>query len=342
MEKMLAFVYNVRHAYPDPKDPRTFLEADYDDPETIEIFIKHLKKCGFKVLALEADGTIKEKLQANKSKIGLVLNYSEVIVGGQPGQQVSSACETLRIPFTGSSDKTQLLIRNKAKAKRAMKQAGIPVLADQVFKSEKEKLRPGLQFPLIVKPIAQGSSAGITNKSVVRNEWQLRRQVKAIIDNFKDAALVEPFINGREFSVSLLGNPPEILPIIEPNLATLPKNFEPIESLEVKWVYEEKVKHYLQCPAKIEPKLKAKIELTVLKVWSALKIRDLCRIDTRCDDKGNLYVLEVNSPPGLMPPEISQTSYLPLAARKKGISYEQLLMKIVELALARQKHCKVW
>ncbi len=336
MEKLLVFVYNVRHAYPDPNDWGTFLEADYDDPKTIEIFIRHLKKCGFKVLPLEATADIEEKLQANKSKIGLVFNYSEIIVGGKPGQQVSSICEALGIPFTGSSDKTQLLIRNKAKAKQVMKRAGISVLPDQVFKSGREKLKQDLQFPLIVKPIAQGSSAGITNKSVVRNEPELRRQVKAIINNFKDAALVEPFISGREFSVPLLGNPPEILSIIEPNLASLPKNFERIDSLEIKWIYEEKVKNYLQCPAKIEPKLKAKVEQIVLKVWSALKIKDLCRIDTRCDDKGNLYVLEVNSPVGLMPPEISQTSYLPLAARKLGISYEQLLMKIIDSALARQ------
>lgn len=336
MEKFLAFVYNIRNVYPDPEDSRTFLEADYDDPETIEIFIKHLQKCGFKVLPLEATGDVEEKLQANKSKIGLVFNYSEIIIGGKPGQQVSSLCEALDIPFTGSSDKTQLLIRNKAKAKQVMKGAGISVLPDQVFNSGQEKLRQDLQFPLIVKPIAQGSSAGITNKSVVRNESELSRQVQAIINNFKDAALVEPFISGREFSVPLLGNPPEILSIIEPNLTSLPKNFELIDSLEVKWIYEEKVKNYLQCPAKIEPKLKKEIEQIVLKVWSALNIRDLCRIDTRCDDKGNLYVLEVNSPVGLMPPEISQASYFPLAARKLGISYEQLLMKIVDLALIRQ------
>jgi len=333
--KLLAFIYNVRHKYPDANDPRTFLDADYDDPETISYITNHLKKCGFNLLPLEADENIETRLKNEKANIDLVLNYSEVIIKGDRKSQITSVCEKLSIPFTGSSNKIQVLIRNKGEAKKVMRKAGISVLDDQIFTSPSEPLKENLKFPLIVKPIGQGSSAGITNKSVVNNLKELKQQLKETVESFNDAALVEPFITGREFSIPLIGNPPEVLPIIEPDFATLPKNYVPIDSLEIKWLYEEEVSDHLFCPAKIDKNLKRKIESTVKKVWDALNIKDLCRIDTRCDKDGNLFVLEVNSPPGLLPPEISTTSYLPLSARTKGLSYQDLLKTIVDTALTR-------
>jgi len=332
---LLAFVYNIRHAYPDPNDPHTFLETDYDDPETIDCFTKHLKNCGFPVLSLEATADVEEKLGEKKEDIGLVFNYSEAIIEGDRKKQITSVCEKLGISFTGPSDKTQVLARNKAKAKSEMKKHGISVLPDQVFSDSSEPLASNMRFPLIVKPIGQGSSAGITNKSVVENEKELRKQLIEVIGRFNDSAIVEPFITGREFSIALIGNPPQILPIIEPNLKSLPKGYVAIDSLEVKWLYEEEAQDHLMCPAILDPDLKAGIEKTARQVWDSLELKDLCRIDTRCDEDGNLYVLEVNSPPGLIPPEISTTSYLPLAARKAGIEYDNLLKTIVASALLR-------
>ena len=335
--KSLVFLYNVRHSYPNPDDLNTYLDTDYDDPKTIETILNYLKKLNFNVLPLEATSDIKQKLIDNKDQIGLVLNYSEAIIEGDRKKQITSVCEELNIPFTGSSDYVQVLIRNKADAKVEMRKFNIPVLPDQTFKDPSEPLLNNLTFPLIVKPIGQGSSAGITNKSVVKNEEQLRTQLNEVIKNFKDSAIVEPFITGQEFSVGMVGNPPKILPIIEPNMNTLPKGYEPIDSLEVKWLYEEQVTDHLTCPAEVDPTLKTIIEETALLVWNSLKIKDLCRIDMRCDKEGNLFVLEVNSPPGLLPPEISTTSYFPLAARTIGIEYGDLLKTIIASALQRYK-----
>ncbi len=334
-DKKLAFAYNVRHSYPDPNDPRTFLETDYDDPETIEAFKKHLVSAGFDILPIEADQNFEKTLVENKDSIALVFNYSEVVLENGRKTQITSICEKHGIPHTGSSDRTQVLVRNKGNAKIEMRKHGIPVLPDQIFVDPNEPLDPKLHYPLIVKPIGQGSSAGITNKSVVNNEKELRVQLNEVITNFKDHAIVEPLLTGREFSVAMIGNPPTILPIIEPNLKKLPSGYAPIDSLEVKWLYEEEVEGHLMCPANVDPELKKTIEDTAINVWNALEIKDLCRMDTRCDEVGNLYVLEVNTPPGLIPPEISKTSYLPLAARTAGIEYDQLLQTIICSAVAR-------
>lgn len=334
--KYLGFVYNLRHKYPDPNDPKTFLEADFDDPETIEYFIKHLKACGYNVLPIEADLKSKEILTKNKNNIALAFNYSEVVLGEKRNVQVTSYLEKLGIPHTGSDDKDQVNIRDKAKAKRILAKNHISVLPDQIFKTGAEKLNRDLKFPLIVKPCCQGSSAGITNRSIVRNLKELYTQVRENVKRFKDEVIIEPFLEGREFSVSLLGNEPQILPFSEPDFANLPKKYNPIDSYEVKWIYEEEAEsNYLICPAKIDKKLENKLKKIALGVWKALNIKDLCRIDMRCDKDGNPYVLEVNSPPGLIPPEISKTSYFPLSARVSGLSYEDLLRKIVNSALER-------
>jgi D-alanine-D-alanine ligase len=332
----VAFIYNVRHIYPDPNDVRAHLEADYDDPKTIKWMIKHLQKCVHKVIPIEANEKAYLKLYKQRSELDLAFNYSEGIHGHDRECQLPAMLEMLQIPYTGSRPLTQALGLNKAKAKEIFLAYKIPTLDFQVFKNTQEELKKGLKFPLIVKPVAQGSSAGITNKSVVNNKKELQRQVNFVVKNFKQPALVEPFLTGREFSVAMLGNPPRILPMIESDHSVLPGDFLPLDSLEVKWHFEEESggENFI-CPAKINPQLKEKIKQICQQVWQGLQITDLCRVDIRCDEQENPYILEVNSPAGLIPPEASTTSYFPLMARKAGIDYKKLLSLIIEAALKR-------
>ena len=335
---LIAFLYNIRHQYPDPKDPATQLEADFDDQITIDWFIKHLKQIGYEVLPIEANQDAYLKLKENKDKITLAYNYSLGLYGNSRYAQIPSMLEMLQIPYTGSPPLTQALLMNKARMKDLFKGCGIPTPPGQVFKSVNESLMPDLKYPLIVKPIAQGSSAGITNKSVVNNERELREQIGFVLKTFNEPGLVETFLTGREFSVSMVGNPPQILPIIEPNHASLPKGYTHIDSLEVKWILEEEVgAGYLLCPAKVDDELKSKLENICLLAWNTLEINDCCRIDLRCDGKNNPYVIDINSPAGMIPPEVSTTSYLPLAGRAAGMDYNQLLRNIINAALERYK-----
>lgn len=334
--KKLAFIYNIRHKYPDPKDPATFNETDFDDPETIEFMVKHLKNIGFDVLSIESDTKAKAVLSAQKANIGFALNYSEEVFGTSPKIYMAEVLERLGIPFSGCSNAVQKLIIDKGKMKEVLLSKNVPTLTFQVINNADEKLNPKLRFPVIVKPIARGSSAGITNKSVVHDDKTLSDQVKFVLDTFAEPALIEPFIEGREFSVGMLGNPPEILPVIEPKHESLPKEYYRMDSLEVKWLLEEELgEDYFNCPAKVDDKLKTVIEKVCLDTWNALGISDFCRIDIRMNEIGELFVLDVNSPPGLIPPEVSLTSYLPLASKVKGDDYETLLRKIIEAGLKR-------
>lgn len=333
---ILAFLYNVRHQYPDPNDPRSQTETDFDDPATIKEIIRHLKKCGYKVISIEADEKAYLKLYRNRNKIDLVFNFSEGIYGYDREAQIPAMLEMLTLPYTGSRPLTQALGLNKAKTKEILLANNISTLPFQLIKNAKENLNGGLCFPLIVKPVSQGSGAGITNKSVVQNKEQLKKQINFIIDTFSQEALIEPFLDGREFSVGMIGNPPRILPIIEADHSLLPKEYLPLDSLEVKWIFEEQSdKNHLKCPAPMDEELKSKVENLCHKAWQALEVRDWCRFDIRCDRKNNPYILEINSPVGLLPPEISMTSYMPLAARAAGIDYDSLLKLLITTALKR-------
>ncbi len=338
MKKLtIAFLYNVRHAYPDPKNKKTQLEADFDDPETIAFMTKHLKELGHTVIGIEANELAYLSLYKNKKRIDIAFNFSEGLHGKDREAQIPAMLEMLQIPYIGSPPLSQALMLDKAKTKEILIANNIPTLPFQLFKTGKEALSPKLVFPLIVKPDSEGSGAGITNKSVVYNEKQLRAQIRDIIATFHEPVLVEPFLTGREFSVAMIGNPPRILPFISPNHKMLPKKYAPLDSLEVKWIFEEEGsnENYLVCPAEVNARLGRKLNSICFSLWDALNIRDWCRVDIRCDSKDRPYVLEINSPPGLLPPEVSTTSYLPLAARAAGIEYNELLSLVISSGLNR-------
>jgi len=337
---VVAFLYNVRHKYPDPSDPATFLETDFDDPASIEAMIKNLKACGFRVIPIEADEKAYLKLYKNRKKIDVVWNFSEGLYGRDRECHLPAMLEMLGLPYTGSSPLTQAIILNKVRTKEILAAHGVPVLPHQVFKNASEQLRGEFEFPLIVKPVSQGSSAGITDASVVANEGELKAQLGWIFDHFGGVAMIEPFLKGREFSCAMIGNPPVVLPVIESSHSMISDKYNPIDSLEIKWIVEEEIDidKYLKCPADIDDGFRKKLEKICRDVWNALGVFDWCRVDIRCDGEGNPYVLEVNSPPGCQPPEISRSSYFPAAARANGMDYQSLLKKLINTTLKRYKH----
>jgi D-alanine-D-alanine ligase len=333
----VAFLFNVRHHYPDPNDLRNQREADYDDPQTIDAMQSHLSDCGFSVLPIEADENAYAQLRENRGTIDIAFNYSEGLNGLDRECHIPAILEMLQIPYTGSPPLTQALVLNKGLTKDVLRSHGLPVVPHRIYHEKAEICDPGLVFPLIVKPLSQGSSAGITNRSIVRTLSELCDQTGRVLESLGPPVIVEPFLEGREFSIAMLGNPPKALPPIEPDHSKLPEGYERIDSLEVKWIFEEssEMSNYLLCPALMDDEHWSVIEGVCHTTWHALGIRDLCRIDLRCDAHGKPYVIEVNSPPGLLPPEVSTTSYFPLAARSAGISYNDLLGTIVETACQR-------
>ncbi|MCX6783744.1 MAG: ATP-grasp domain-containing protein [candidate division WWE3 bacterium] len=337
----IAFVYNVRHLKPALNDPKAQAEAEYDTPETIAWMKESLEKLGHTVHEVEATTATYEKLRALKKSYSdlLVFNYSEGIGGNDHEAQISAICEILDLTYTGSSVLTSAIILNKARTKEILKNYHIPT-PEWIIINPISLITPiALSYPLIVKPNSEGSSKGIFNNNVVNNLEELTNVVTKIRDGLQGSVLLETYLPGREFTVAMLRDQDawRVLPIIEVKFDELPDGMYPIDSYEVKWIYdspENKIEP-LECPAKIDDKLRQRIKDICIRTCEALEVRDYCRIDVRLDANDNPYVLEVNSPPG-MAPNPAENSRFPYAARKAGMTYEELLDKIIQSALRRR------
>ena len=335
----IALTFNIRHAKPSLKNRQAIEEAEFDEPSTIRGISKAIKKLGHKVFLVEANKNAYLKFKKLRAKIDLVFNIAEGISGQDREAQIPAMLEMLKIPYVGSKPLTQAICLNKAKTKEILKFHHVPTAPFQIFKTGEEKTKKYLKFPLIVKPNCEGSSKQIFQNSFVKNEKTLRKKVRKIIRNLEQPALVEEFLGGREFTVSLIGNNPvEVLPPVELNFSVLPKDFIPMDSYEVKWILdnpESKIKTII-CPAKINEKLWQRIKEICLKTKEVLEILDWCRIDLRLDKKGVINVLEVNQTPGIIP-DPKENSRFPLAARAAGYTFEEMLAKIIKVTCERYK-----
>lgn len=317
----------------DQEPPPDWL-AECDSEETIEA-IKEALAERWEVFPIESDDEAYNQLKALRPD--LVFNIAEGISGPNREAYIPTICEMLNLPYTGSDPLTLSLCLDKSRAKEILSYYGIPNPKFWIF----DGLRPdwsAVEFPSIVKPLYEGSSKGIRDNSVVRNAEELQIKVMEIIDTYHQPALVEKFLNGREFTVGILGNVPdlEILPIVEIDHRCLPAGANPIYSYEAKWVWDrpENPLPLFHCPAEISPQLKARIEEVVIRTWKVLRIKDWCRLDLRLDEFGEPNVLEVNPLPGILPrPE--DNSCLPKAARAAGYTYNRLIQRVVEIACQR-------
>jgi D-alanine-D-alanine ligase len=244
----------------------------------------------------------------------------------------------LGIPYSGSGVLTQAITLDKAKCKEVLMYHRVPTPRFQLFSHWDDKLNPNLIFPLFVKPNAEGSSKGIRNNSLVNNEKELRKLLRFVISNYDQPALVEEYLDGREFTVSILGNQPtKVMPIVEITFDYLPPNVNKFDSYEVKWYWDNPTNPVdpVVCPAKIDKELKAKIEEVALKTFKVLGIVDLCRMDIRLDKDGTPHVIDVNALPGLMPDPLDNSRF-PKSCYTAGMTYDEIIQTIASESMKRQ------
>jgi D-alanine-D-alanine ligase len=265
-----------------------------------------------------------------EADVDLIFNIAEGVEGRNREAQVPALCELLGIPYTGSDSATLAIALDKALGKKVLLQHDILTPRFQVMESARERLSPDMRFPLIVKPNAEGSSKGIGSTSVVDTEEELRAAVKLIVERYRQPALVEEYIAGREFTVGLLGDKrPRVLPPME--IKFKKGDGRPVYDYAVKQEWEEHV--YYECPAKLtEVEQKAMEKIARATFW-ALDCRDVARVDLRMDAEGRIYVLEVNPLPGLTP----GYSDLVLIAQAVGMEYDQLIAEIMQGGLRRMR-----
>lgn len=326
----VGFTYNVKRTKDHPLAGRQGNEddeAEWDPPETIISIANALARHGHIVVHLEATPDLPRVLA--EADVDLIFNIAEGVEGRNREAQVPALCELLGVPYTGSDSATLAIALDKALCKKVLMQHDILTPKFQVMDSERERLSKELQFPLIVKPNAEGSSKGIGATNVVDTEEELRAAVKKIVETYRQPAIVEEYIKGREFTVGLLGDKrPRVLPPME--ILFKNKDVErPVYDYGVKQEWEQHV--YYECPAKLTEAEQKAIEKIARATFWALDCRDVARVDLRMDAEGRLYVLEVNPLPGLTP----GYSDLVLISRAIGMEYDQLIAEIMVGGLRR-------
>lgn len=255
--------------------------------------------------------------------LDVIFNTSVGINNKSEQANVIGMFELLDIPFVGSGLLPQVISLNKEHAKATFKAAGVPVSPFQTFYSADTPLDDDLSFPLFVKPVREGSAVGITDESLVKDEEELREQVKYILDSFKQPALVEGFLPGREFSVGVLGTKnPETLPILE---IRIPEENGGIQTVDVK--AENLVTR--DVPADISNELADEISEVVLRAYNALGGSEYARVDVKLDENDTPNVIEVNAVPAL---EVGYAHY-PAMAEVAGYDIGELVEKLVEEAI---------
>lgn len=339
----VALVYNLIHPERLGTRPPDAI-AEYDSEETIIALKKAIEDAGHTVTLLEADETIAEQLKITCPDV--VFNIAEGLRGESRESHVPAICEMMGIHYTGSGPLTLALCLNKARAKEILLQYGIPTARFQVMEDPDTPLDPSLSYPLIVKLLQEGSSIGLSPDSIVDDSAALRKRAEYLIRTYQEPVIVEEFIEGREFTVGVLGNDaPRVLPISELVFST-PRGivlFEPDPEVVARYpdLWREgrqESPHRTVCPADVSPGLKAAIEETALNAYRALGCRDWCRMEMRLATNGTpsghkLYVIELNPIAG-----IDASYWFARSARVAGQTYPEFVNEILDHALARRNH----
>jgi D-alanine-D-alanine ligase len=340
----VALLYNLKHnATVEPDAPPDAL-AEYDSIETVQAIEDALLSGGHQVIPLEADITLLDTVRQVDPDI--CFNIAEGHRGDARESQVPALLEMLGIPYTGSKVLAHALSLDKAASKHLWHDVGLPTAPFQVFRRGDEPLDPRFSFPLFVKPVREGTGMGINSQSVVHDEVELQEQVRWVIRTYRQPALVEPYLPGREFTVGLIGNTPvpgewrwnglydehgfHHFPVLEIDPTTGAGHG--LYNAEAKSYNpgEEGAPRYL-CPPDIPAPLEADLQRLAVVAFEVIGALDVARVDFRLNSDSQPYLLEINTLPGLNP----TVSDLCIVARSEGMHYTDLINEILNLAVHR-------
>lgn len=326
MMKTVGLTFDLKTDYKFKKDDPLDANAEFDHPDTVEVIAKAIAANGFKVKKIGNAANLLEKI--DNLGVDIVFNISEGLTGRNRESQVPVLLEMAGVPFVGSDALTLGLTLDKVMAKKIFIAENIPT--PRFFEASScEALvnTDHCKFPLIVKPRFEGSSKGLSESSRVENFDGLRQQVEYITKTYKQPALIEEFISGQEFTVAIVGNDdPEVMPVVQIKIDGKLKlndkfyTFARITSDRLEYI----------CPAKISQELKKKLNELALKVYRSVDCRDFGRVDFRVDNSGSPFCLEINPLPSLSTEDVFM-----LIAKNIGITYEQMIGKILNNAITR-------
>ncbi len=321
---------------------------DLDSEKTIHSILEAIRAGGNTCEFLEGDTSLLDTIR--KLKPDICFNICEGHFGDAREAQVPAILEMLQIPYTGSKVLTLSLALDKPMTKRVLHYHELPTPEFQSFERVEEPLTEDMVFPLFVKPSREGTGMGVSGKSIVRNEQELQEQVSHIINRYKQPALVERYIEGREVTVGVVGNligpvarrlpEDEEAPRVQAGLRFFPPmevNLKPFETTDV--VYSNRLKVALAdqldylCPAPLDAEMVDELNWLTAAVFRVTGAQDVSRVDFRLNvhEDWKPYILEINPLPGLSP----GVSDLVIEAAAEGVDHTYLVNMILDTALKR-------
>ena len=296
--------------------------AEFDKQETVDALDNALKLMGHETELVGNAFQVIEALAAGK-KWDMVFNIAEGLYGDGRESVIPAMLDQYRIPYVFSGPVIMGLSLNKHLAKLVVAASGVPVSPGFLISELNDLEKCNLAYPLFVKPVSEGTGKGITARSLVRSPAELEKMVVWILSEFRQPALAEEYLPGREFTVGIVGYGDEAIAI--GGMEVITSDNLPY-SLEVKENYQDYCK-YKPLDADIIDECKS----VALGAWKALDAVDAGRVDLKADRNGNICFIEANPLAGLNPVH----SDLPMLARMYGIEYQTLLEMIMNAAIRR-------
>jgi D-alanine-D-alanine ligase len=306
--------------------------AEFDKPETVEGIEAALDELGYETERIGNAKALIARL-AEGARWDLVFNFAEGLYGIAREAQVPAILDVYNIPYTFSDPLVLSLALHKGLTKTVVRQHGVATPDFALVESPADIDAIDLPFPLFAKPVAEGTSKGITGASKIIDRNALRTICTDLLRQFRQPVLVETFLSGREFTVGVTGTGEHAAIVGTMEILLLPAADAEIYSYDNKDKYENRVRYRLVRP-KDDP-LIGDVERLTLAAWRALNCRDGGRVDVRCNGDGRPEFIEVNPLPGLNP----QHSDLPIISGFAGLTFVDLIDRIVRSACRRvEKH----
>jgi D-alanine-D-alanine ligase len=340
----IALIANLKDEFDHEVDDPPDAGAEFDRLETIEEIADSLESDGHWVHFLRGDHTLPEALINLRPHI--CFNIAEGMTGDGREAQVPALCELLGIPYTASGVVANAISLDKTQTKSIWQQQGLPTAPYYEFSSLDQVAHTDLRFPLFVKPAREGTGMGIDGNAIVDNHDELISRVDWLLRTYRQPALVEEYLPGREFTVGFIGNPgnpayrrhPDLFdedgyhwfPVLE--IDSLSSVTPTIYGHDAKAldIGIEGAPGYL-CPADISKSMRARLIDLTRRASEALGVRDVSRVDFRMGADDELYLMEINTLPGLNP----SVSDLCIMAASEGLPYKTLITEILYLSAQR-------
>jgi len=309
--------------------------TDDDTLEDVKQVRNTLLSSGVAISVFGLDETNINKLKNIKTDLLFNLCYG---IGNRPDseEEVYTIFDSLNIPYTGGPAASVVLTNDKASTKKILSENNIPTPSFAVISSAEDLSIINLNYPLFIKTLDLGCSIGIDQNSVILNKQELEKKASKLIHKYKKKVLVEEFLDGREFAVTVIGNGNKagVLPIVEISFGPLfEKNGRwKIFDYESKWYQNSP--YYIQspykCPALLDKNIASTIKKISLKAYKLCGCRDYARIDIRMDKHNTPQILEVN-----LNPSIGRHSQIHKSAMATGLTFRDLIKMIISISLVR-------